>query len=429
MSNNKAILTKVSETIEINGADRIHIAVVLGEHVIVSKDVGVGSVGVLFPVGVELADHYCHKNNLFRNKLANKDKEKSGFFEESRRVRAQPFLKVRSEGYFAPLESFDYLGGVGHLALGETFDELGGKLVCKKYISEASKVKLLNQSSSKKHKVGSFPFFEKHVDSDQFKYFGHKLKKGDILSFHAKVHGTSARMSLSKKEVEIPWYKSLFNKIFGEVFPSFKWEYVVGTRNVIISDKGKNGFHGSEGFRFDVMEIVKPHLEKGMTIFGEIAGYANGSPIMPPHFTGGLKDKSFGKKYGERMVYSYGCKQTEFRFHVYRITRMTEGGAIVDMTQKQMEKWCADRGIATTLEVHPSVVYDGDLEGLAKLVDELTERPELLCEDYICKDHISEGIIIRADGSGDKPKFFKSKSYPFKVLEGLCEEMDIEDVS
>src|SRR5690554_3202944 len=107
----KAIIAKITETTPIPGADRIHVAKVLGESVIVSKEWKEDMVGVLFPVDLQLSEEFCHHNNLFRDSEKNKDKTKKGFFENNRRVRAQPFLKVksRSEEHTSELQSRPHL--------------------------------------------------------------------------------------------------------------------------------------------------------------------------------------------------------------------------------------------------------------------------------------------------------------------------------
>ena len=426
MSNHKAIVAKITETMEIPGADKIHVAVVLGERVIVSKEWSVGFEGILFPVDVQLSEEFCFENNLYRHSEQNKDKTKKGFFDDNRRVRAQPFLKVKSEGFFAGKECLSYLGE-NTLKLGESFDTLNGKKVCEKYLTEKAKIARGN-AATKLVKKNYAPFFEKHVDSEQFKHYAENIPKGALLSFHAKVHGTSARMAYTKVGVDLPKWKEKVNR-FVNIFPTEKWDYVVGTRNVVIQNESKVGHHGSEQFRFDVMDQIKPYLEKGMTIYGEIAGFANGKPIMPNHSVADLKDKAFTKKYGKDVTYSYGCKEHEYRFHVYRITYLNHEGVNVDFSQAQLEKWCKDRDILGTLEVHPQMVYDGDSANLRKLVEELTERPDVLTEDYINPNQISEGVIIRVDSGKMKPEFYKSKSYAFRVMEGLAKAEDPEDMS
>src|SRR5690606_29317689 len=101
----KCIVSKVEKTIEIPGADNIQIGIVLGESVVISKDIGEGYVGLFFPVDLQLSEEFCRINNLNRDSTKNADQTKKGFFDANRRVRAQPFLKVKSQGYFADIES------------------------------------------------------------------------------------------------------------------------------------------------------------------------------------------------------------------------------------------------------------------------------------------------------------------------------------
>lgn len=422
----KCIVAKIDRTVAIEGADRIHIAFVLGEQVIVSKDWQEGMVGLFFPVDLQLSEQYCKENNLFRDSTKNMDETKKGFFEASRRVRAQPFLKVKSTGYFASLDSLDYLGKV-NLKLGDQFDELNGVLVCEKYISEKAKQKIAN-SSTKKVKLVEFPTFNKHVDSEQFKHFAERIEAGSILYFHAKVHGTSFRVGHLPRTITLPRWKEYVNR-FVPVFKTEVMDHVVGTRNVIIENQDKEGFHGSEAFRFEVADILGTFIEPGMTIYGEIAGYANGRPIMPNHSVKALKDKRYTDKYGNENVYSYGCPEGQYRFHIYRITHQKLNGESVDMTQEQLEKWCDNRGLTRTVDVHPKMVYDGDVQKLRDLVEELTERPDVLTEDFINPQQIGEGIIIRVDNGKGTPDFYKSKSYAFRVMEGLAEADDMETMS
>lgn len=371
---------------------------------------------------------FCKNNNLFRDSSLNTNPEIKGFFETNRRVRAQPFLKVKSEGYFASKESISYTGINPHtLSLGMQFDILNGIPICNKYISEETK-KAQGNSSTKQYKKDYAPLFEKHVDSDQFKYNIDKIPLGSLLSFHAKVHGTSFRVANTLVNVELPKWKRLLTKLT-PIFPTQKWEIVVGTRNTILKNEGDKGFYGNEGFRFEVAKSLTPYLEKGMTIYGEIAGYANGKPIMPSHSTEALKNKEFSKKYGKSVIYKYGCKDHQYRFHIYRITHLTQSGVNIDLSQKQLEKWCNDRELLCTEDVYPTMIYDGNKESLFELVSELTERPLLHTEDYIDPEHPSEGVIIRCDDGAYIPKFYKNKSYAFRIMEGLCKDVDTEDAN
>jgi hypothetical protein len=431
----KAIIAKVTQTIPILGADKIHIAIVLGERVIVSKDVVEGSVGVFFPVDVQLSEEYCHENNLFRKAHLNKNPEKTGFFEENRRVRAQPFLKVRSEGLFMPLESLSYLvythdemSRAKYVQLGTEFDNIEGNVICCKYVSQATRDAIAKQNRPKQKKRAETPYFEKHQDSAQFKHNAAMIPVGALIYFHAKVHGTSHRNSYTKVFKELPKWKQLVNKVV-PVFPEYVWDHVVGTRNVVLTTPEKEGFHGSEAFRFEVAEMLKPHMKKGMTIYGEIAGYANGKPIMAVHSGDATKNKDFVKKYGKQIVYKYGCAEHEYRFHVYRITYLTEEGENVDFTQPQLEQWCKERGINPTFEVRPPMIYNGNLEALMSEVEHLTENYPGMSADYIDPSHPGEGIILRIETGNMQPYFLKSKAFHFRCMEGLAESVDTEDAA
>ena len=432
MSTYKGIIAKIDRTVDIVGADRIHTAYVLGEQVVVSKEWKEGKIGLFFPADTQLSEEFCSFNNLFRHSEKNKDPEKKGFFDDNRRVRCQPFLKVRSEGFFCEVDALLYCGNNSHLdlQLNDQVDELNGYKICEKYISPQTR-KAMNNIQKKKTKTVETPMFHKHVDTEQFKYYVDKIESGDLLHFHAKVHGTSARYSYSKVITEPKTLKDKLLNLLG-LYDNTSWKYLTGTRNVVLHEDQyeKEGFHGSEQFRFDVLEMLKPYLERGMTIYGEIAGFANGKPIMSNHSLKGLKDKAYTKKYGQDITYSYGCKEHEFRFHVYRITYTNEDNVELDFTDAQILSWCKDRNLLEPLEIHPPMIYNGDKESLVNLVEELTERPDVLTEDYIDPSHLSEGIILRIDKGTQKPVFYKSKSYAFKVAEGILKEsgdVDLEE--
>jgi hypothetical protein len=205
-------------------------------------------------------------------------------------------------------------------------------------------------------------------------------------------------------------------------------DYVVGTRNVILKNSDSEGFHGSEQYRFDIMNELKPYLDDNMLIYGEIVGYVNGRAIMSSHSTAPLKDKKAKDKYGDSFEYSYGCKPHEYKWFVYRIAHVVNG-EVVDMSQQQLEHWCQVRGITHTLDVHPQVIYDGDLESLTALVEGLAEREEHLGADPQDETHLHEGVVVRVDSGKNKPEFYKYKTYRFRVCEGHCEAVDAEDAS
>lgn len=425
MSNYQAIIAKIDRVVEIPNAESIQIGFVLGESVVIGKNTNEGEVGVFFCAGTQLSEDFCKNNNLYRDSTKNLDSEKTGFFDDNRKVRAQPFMKVRSEGYFTTLDSLTFTGhDLSKLKVGDSFEELNKVEVCKKYINPRVKVQGGVKKLTKKRAV---PTFLEHVDTGQFRHNSHKLQKGDLISIQSKRHGTSFRTAYLEEIQQLPKWKELINKVL-PVFPTKEYKYLTGTRRVILKDPEGSGFHGSDAYRFEVTEALKPFLSKGMTLYGEIVGYVNGSPIMSTHSTEGLKDKSLNKKYGKTITYKYGCLEGTYKFHIYRITMTTEDGEVSEFTQPQLVKWCKDRGLDPAYDVVEPFIYDGNIDALTTLVEALTERPEVLCEDYHDSSQISEGIIIRADNGNLQPLFLKNKSYYFKVLESICEEVDIEDL-
>lgn len=435
MSNYKAIIAKIDRVTPILNADRIHLATVLGESVIVSKEWEVGKVGVLFVAGTQLSETFTSNNNLFRDSEKNVDKSKKGFFENSRRVRAQPMLGVKSEAFFADLNSLAFAGDVSTLKIGDSFEEFNGVKICNKFLNEKT-LKVIAGATKKALKKATTPLFFEHIETCQFKQGIHAIQKGDLISIQAKVHGTSQRVAKTVVMNDLPVWKEKLNSLFKSVglnplFAESRIDYVVGTRRVVLDGADKIGFHGSEQYRYDILEQLKPYLTTGMTLYLEVAGYANGKPIMSTHNTKSLKNKELSKKYGETITYKYGCKEHENRVHVYRITITQEDGTSIDFTQKQLVEWCTARGILPALDVVEPFIFDGDYDALATKVEALTERPEVLGEDFIDPTILSEGVIIRVDRGTLTPLFLKSKNFYFKCLEGIAQEqeVDLEDAS
>lgn len=438
MSTHVARIAKIDAVQPIPNADRIQTAFVLGNQVIVGKDSNIGDLGVFFDCELQLDQLYCSENNLFRNKELNKDKQKSGYLEENRRIRTQKFLKVKSEGLFMPISSLGYADSklfkvdANAVKLGDAFDEINGIKICQKYISEKTR-RYMESNRVKKPKSVEAPLFIPHVDSENIKYYWESIPVGALVTLTSKSHGTSSRYSYSTTYRTLPYWKQWINKLY-PIFSNESWEYLCGSRRVVLFEENaqKEGFHGSERFRFDWLEKLRPYLDKNMVIYGELVGYANDKPIMAKHDISILKDKKYEEKYGKgQFVYKYGCLENTNDFLIYRIAYVSPSGKTLDFTWPQIKKWCEKTGFKCVKEIEKSFIYDGNLEALKTKIEYLTERPDKLTEDYIDPSHISEGLVIRVDTDAQTPFFYKSKSYCFRVCEGLVkeQEVDIEDAS
>jgi hypothetical protein len=156
--------------------------------------------------------------------------------------------------------------------------------------------------------------------------------------------------------------------------------------------------------------------------------------------TSQLADKEFKKTYGDTMTYKYGCPEGTSRFFVYRITQTNEDGHVVELTVPQMKARCKVLGLDYVPEFSgPMVVVPGDpnmeamgitfplvcghstghLQSLEKLVETFLDGPSTLDSS-----HIREGVVVRVDAPDGTTYFLKSKSFNFKVLEGIIKDRE-----
>lgn len=450
MSNYNAFVGEITAVKEIPNSDFIHSAQVLGEWVIVKKDYKVGDVGILFPVGSQVSLSFAKGNNLHRDGELNSNPETTGFLDNNRRVIALKLRGVRSEGLFLPLESLLVVGdkndsqvvkkdsdctkSLSDLVVGDNFASYMGVPVSQRYMLPMKKENTNSASKGSKKTKIDVPYFSEHVDTSHFKMAAGDIEKGSVIYFHSKRHGTSSRIGRVKVNYDLPRWKKLINKLL-PLFKTSGYEVVVGTRRVVVgslsdekSHLSGNSFYGTHQFRFDIAKSLETHLTEGLVVYGEILGWASPStPIMPNHNTKPL-GKEFTKKYGESVEYNYGCIAGTTRHAIYRITQTSDDGNTVEFSQSQLEDWCTKRGLEATLEVHPPIIFDGDVEKLMSLVSDLTERDDVLSECYDTPSQISEGVILRVEGKNGV-KFLKSKSFAHRVCEGHETVATLEDES
>lgn len=444
MSKHLARIGKVDKIQEIPGADKIQTAVIYGFEVIVSKDVKEGDVGVFFEASdTQLSEEYCKANNLYRHKELNADTEKGGYLEDNRKLRVQKFLKVKSEGLFMPFDSLSFTkGDTSTLKVGDSFEEFNGVKVCQKFFNRnTERLRLGNKVKVKRFET---PLFKEHQDTEQLAYFIDSIKPGSLITITHKAHGTSHRVTHTPLIRNVPDKDrnkliQLWNR-----FAPVKWklqkreekyEFIAGTRRVVLmpEETQKEGFHGSENYRFDILEKFKPYLEKNMTIYMEIVGYVNNTPVMGIHDVTKLQDKKYTKKYGDKIIYKYGCPEGEYRVLVYRISLTNPDGVEMDLSWPQVVEWCTKRNFTPVMQVATPFFYDGDKDKLMSFVKFLAEREENLCEDYLDPSHVNEGVVIRVDNGNLVPDLYKYKTFAFKVMEGIAKLdenfVDTEDAS
>lgn len=196
----KAIVARVYVN-EHPNADRLLVGDVKGFTVVVSKETEDGQLGVFFPSDLSLSDEFCVANNLYPVYDSLGHRIGGGFIDpKNRRVRAQNFRGVKSEGLWVPLTYFNYFltKSQQHINAyydlqkteGFQFSELAGDIICEKWLNpETLKVIRANQKAGIKQ-AKETRFLPMHPDTVQLKYYIDKLPIGAKITFTEKLHGT-----------------------------------------------------------------------------------------------------------------------------------------------------------------------------------------------------------------------------------------------
>lgn len=430
-----AIVGNVTEVSTIEGADRIQVAYLYDTPCIVGKEVQVGDSMVLFPAGGVISPEFLSANNLYRHSDRNRDQTKVGYFEDNGRVKSTTLRKVKSEGFAVPYTLFQNAYGEIQLPqAGVPFSEIDGKPLCWKFVRQRTPGAPGSKVKKVRFKLEA-PTFTEHLETDQYRFNHGAIRPYHTVTVSLKMHGTSGRYGLHEVPRDLSRWER-FKQVLGFKVDSTEWKYLVGTRRVVKWEMGE-GYHGSDEFRFWVLEQLKPFLKKGMTIYGEIVGWTpSGQKIMPEHKTSGMKDKTYQGFYGDQVSYLYGCGFGLSEFWVYRITDTTQEGEQFDWSPTQIRHFCQERGIKHVYEEAYSIDFRGD-EWFIN--EEAVKNPGVLLgleesklfEDPRFPGQVAEGVVVRLDGPSRQARFLKDKTWPFKVMEGIAQEVedDPEDLS
>lgn len=401
-------------------ADRLNVLHYGGMQFVIGKDVQIGDVVVLFPSDGQLNHDFCLENNLYRDASKNKDNSKSGFFDDNRRVRAQPFRGEKSHGYVATFDQFLYLGDFSP-EIGMEFSEWNGKEVCSKYFTPATLRAMRNIEKNKaKDKPVEWNLAE-HFDTKRFSYYLPEIVNNTLCIITEKCHGTSARTGrvfVTRK------YQNIFQKFFSHILKRFvgksisQYELVSGTRRTICNRRPEITEDGGiDHYRWEWHEKIGPQLHKGETVYYEIVGWDSlGGTIMERQNLKSLKNrKEFPSYWTDSMVYSYGCEENENDVFVYRITQTNESGDVVELSWNQIAARSKELGLK-----HVPVLdffIPSSIEDIQKVVDSLlTDSPST-----IDNRHLMEGVCIRLE-SPTETLVLKEKNFIFGVLEGYLKE-------
>lgn len=384
-----AIVTQLKDVRKHPNADRLLLATVFGNTVCVDLKYTEGQLGVYFPSGGQLSKEFAEANNLLRKKDEAGNNIGGYMDPDKRNVTAIRLRGEKSDGLFLPLTCLESFGDISTLNVGDRIDVFNGQEICKKYIPKHQTYRRYSsEGKGKKSKTLGMPIaplFAEHVDTDQLAYNLDKFKVGDELEFTLKMHGTSGRTAHTK--VFKGFKRTFMDKLLRRPgTPIYDWDYVSGTRRVVLDQFEEGGFYGTNEFRKPYHDFFVGKLWKSESIYYEIVGYTtNGTPIMGNGDNKKVGD-DFVKQYGHTTTFSYGCtpegKKTDFEvrgetlyqidtalpqsdIYVYRMTMTNEDGEVVEYSPEFMRYRCEQMGVKCVPAFGKAVVNNDSLHFIA----------------------------------------------------------------
>ena len=444
-SNYCATVVEIKTLIPLEKCDNVQAAIIMGNQVVVSKDIKIGDIGLFFPVETELSKEYLSNNNLYRKPELNIDSKQKGYFEENGRIRCVKFRGHKSEGLFMPYESvFPFLKDSPILSsedgdilnVGDEFDELNGTLICQKYVIKTNRTP--GQPGSKKSKIDKK--FESKLVENQFRFHTdtsmlyknlHRIEPNSLIQISYKLHGTSGissyvlcKRNITKRERFGAFIHNIYTNIvtFGKnkfIITDTHYDYLYSSRKVIKNQElNPNAQHYySEDIWGIAHKELEPFLQKGMTFYYEIVGYLpNGGAIQ--------KD------------YDYGYEQGKYGIYIYRITSTNIDGKVIEFSAKQVQDFCKKNGLNSVPELYYG--YAKDLftyqninnpsdddwrnEFLNYIKFKYNEKQCFMCSNKVPE----EGVVIRIEGL--EIEAYKQKSNRFYERETILLDKGESDI-
>lgn len=413
-------------------ADRMKIAQVGGYKVCVGIDEPAGRY-VYFPVNSEINPNLLSYCNLYRHTEKNANTEKAGFFNDNGRVTAIKLRGFPSEGFLLPYEQLEnFIADTLNLKLSNVenntdFDVAveGNKelWICKKYIVVHHISQGQSNSNKRQKKVARFnkvidTQFHFHYDTVRIQNDKWAIIPNDLISITEKIHGTSGISAyvLCKKK------PSLINKIkgwFGNT--NIEYDYLYSSRSVIknateITNPG--GYYGCDIWA-EADKIIRPHLQKGMTIYYEIVGFLPTGRYIQKNYDYGCVPPEAGEPF---------THEKHFKVRVYRITMTNVDGYVHEFSAKEVQEWCKANDLIPVTEYFYG--YAKDLYNIPidnnwtdTFWDTMANDKNFYmeCDSPSCINKVAhEGLVIKKEDM--RSRAWKLKCFAF--LNGEQKELD-----
>jgi hypothetical protein len=394
-------------------ADRLQMSTIDGNNVITDLSTKVGDVGIYFPLECKINAEYLKANNQFEDRLMNENTEIKGFFNKHGRVRAISLRSAKSEGFWTPISTLGCWKPGLNLELVEHnlyFDTVDGSLLCQKYVPRTNPQALPRDKKAAKGTSklleGQFRF---HEDTEQLGRNLERVELGDRVVITQKLHGTSAVFSnvLCRRPLTL---KDRIARWFGVCVQETEYSNLYSSRRVLKNARmePQEHYYGSDIWG-EVNKLIQPFLEAGITVYGEIVGYASPEKII-------------------QKGYDYGCAPGTWAFYVYRITTTNVDGKVIELMWDQVKDYCQKYGLVTVPEYESYVLNPPTAEEhwRNKWLEDLDAQ---YLEKKLPNGKPDEGICVRLE-RGLHALIFKRKSFSFLKAESAAldaEEANIED--
>ena len=248
-------VAKIDEIKEIPGADNIEQAIIGGWNCIIQKgQYAEGGLVVVATTDAVIPQELSDELNV------------TNYLRKGQRVRTVKLRGVYSECLI--------IGKINTYTNGKDMMEIMGIF---KY---EPPVRVVQLGGGRKVRYQDNPNFHVYYKFPNLKNVPNMFTKDDVVEITRKIHGTNARYGIVKKSKISIWDR--IKKLFGDRW--VEYEFVVGSHNV---EKGSdsNGFYDTNVWyeiekKYDiknklweyVKEVGAEHIDKGVTIYGEIYG-------------------------------------------------------------------------------------------------------------------------------------------------------------
>ncbi len=422
-SNYLAKIVQIDEYQLHPNADKLKIAIVDHSKVVTNIEAQPG-LYIYFQPETQLSEDYCKHNNLYQDYTKNLDSKLKGFIAGNRRVKCLKLREIISVGLLMPISSLDYLNFKHTVKPGSMFDSVNGVNICKKY-EIFTKVNKINNSVFRKSVKPIDKQFKFHEKTLNLRNYIDNIDSIDDIDITLKEHGTSAifcNLLIPKKLSTI----DKIAKLFGVNIETTQYHKFCSSRRVIrMDDKERKGFYDFDIYK-DALEIIKPHLTKGLSIYAEIVGYLpNGAYIQNKY--------DYGCEYDPQVDYNkltarerYNCKL--YKIRIYRISFTNVDGNVIEFSPNQLRNWCVEQELehVAVMRVPTNISYTNEnwrqefLEQCVDFVENLGNSAE--CNNIVPE----EGLVFRMPSN--KFKAYKLKSSKFFEYETKMLDNNVSDI-